>query len=290
MLRIAASVGILALIAFSIAFNTSRYPKVWDVANGPSHSLQPANSTQPGDSADPSRASRSGYGAAATPSTIPPNARGTPPTLPPKDVASGRVDKGGYPSSDEKTALEKDRLALSRETSYGQSPGTPGDKESAADAHSAPRPIEQDPSLREPQPIASAKGLPSYEDSYAMAAKPLREAPLASKYAADLSRPAESSTPGDLQTGGGPQASDRSQADDGESLGPSLSAASAAPARRMVPVVYPGSKQGAAEKSTSSSRNVLRLPPTDRLGSGPAESTPPLPMDPIPIYPSTGVE
>ena len=130
----------------------------------------------------------------------------------------------------------------------------------------------------------------SYEDSYALAARPPREAPLASKYAADVSGAAEPSASGDSQTGDGPPTGDVPPTEDGASLGPSLSPAPAVPARRLVPVIRPKPEQGSAEKSTSSAHGVLRLPPTDQLGSGAAESTPPLPMDPIPIYPSTGVE
>jgi hypothetical protein len=48
--RIAVAVGVVALIAFSIGFNTTRYPLVWEMVGGP---LQQGQPSQPQSSAVP---------------------------------------------------------------------------------------------------------------------------------------------------------------------------------------------------------------------------------------------
>ena len=51
--RIAASVGVFALIVFSIGFNMARYPRVWEMVGGPSQLSQPGQSLQPGATTEP---------------------------------------------------------------------------------------------------------------------------------------------------------------------------------------------------------------------------------------------
>lgn len=44
--RIAAAAGVVALIVFSIGFNMTRYPSVWDMVGATSHLPQPSQSSQ----------------------------------------------------------------------------------------------------------------------------------------------------------------------------------------------------------------------------------------------------
>ena len=53
--RIAAAVGVLVLIVFSIGFNTVQYPRVWEMVGATSHLPQSAEPSQPPSIAQPAR-------------------------------------------------------------------------------------------------------------------------------------------------------------------------------------------------------------------------------------------
>jgi hypothetical protein len=267
--RIAAAVGVFALMVFSIGFNIWRYPIVWDMITVPSDLSQPGKSSQTTAACDSSSALQSDV---AVESSV--SRESIAAALPVADSADDYSDGRYSDDSDE-------RYSDKRYSDEGYSDEGPtaydkwGDVSSSQDPYSYDDPSAEDNDREE----YSQQGGYSQQDEYSQSKGTIYEE----------SERAETSkyTHGQGRQSWEEQKSSTDYGPYGVRRGTPAPSNSGKP---LVRIVRPPTEQGTSRQFGFHS-GIRRLPPVDQVSSTTIDRyAPRAPEGSIPAYPSTGTE